>query len=151
MSTLKNLKYKKLIQLLQDFKKSKKEEDEKYEAILAPESFNTVINTVLVEERVKDVIKLSRKFKFNREEGIKFILQPKNEEMISLINSVDENELLSDTEPAEVVRPVFTKTTYNKKTFYEKENDSQIYDENMKVIGEIKIKKEYVFYKELKK
>ena len=140
--SLKNLKWKRLTSELQNLKKSKKEFDEKYDSVLSVENFNNIINTIIIEESSKIVKKLAKKYKFSYDDAIKQIINIRVDET----NIVNDQEQDSNTK--EVSKPIFNKILLGKKHVFinDKSNDTNIYDNNMKVIGEIKITKEYILF-----
>jgi hypothetical protein len=147
--SIKNLKWKRITTELQELKKAKKVFDFQYERALSVENFNNIINTIVIEECGKIIKKLARKFKFSYEEAVKVVIQTRSDELNAIFDSIDENEVVDDTVPDNEIKPIYTKITIGKKTAFinEKNNDLNIYDTNMKIIGEIKIEKKYNLFK----
>ena len=78
-------------------------------------------------------------------------MQGKTDEEIAFLTSVNENEVIED-EIKKKEAPIFTKITVNKKKVFinEKDDDNNIYDESMRIIGEIKIEKKFTLFDETK-
>jgi hypothetical protein len=149
--SIKNITHKSLTQKLQRLRNAKKEFDDFYSKTLSVEEFNNEINNIINIERVKDTKKLSRIYKFPSDEAIKKLMQGKTDEEIAFLTSVNENEVIED-EIKKKEAPIFTKITVNKKKVFinEKDNDNNIYDESMRIIGEIKIEKKFTLFDETK-
>ena len=151
--SIKNLNQKRLTSGLQQLKKDKRQFDDQYESILSVENFNNTINIVIIEENIKVLKKVSRKHKIPLDDLIKLALPSKNEEIISSLRDVDENETFEPLKSDEEKTPVYNKVLVGKKYFFENErdNDTNLYDESMNIVGEIKMKKEYNIFKAGKK
>jgi hypothetical protein len=147
--SIKNNKHKKLTSELQLLKKDKRQFDDKYNDILSPEKFSEVVGLVIIEENVKMLKKVSRKYDIPQNELLKMALPAKTDVELAVLSEVDENEDFEPLQSNEIKKPVFNKVVVGKKTFFENErdNDPNLYDENMNIVGEIKMKKEYTVFK----